>query len=70
MGTNLELKHHKDFHRVQFQGLSMNQRNLVFALCCKVMNQDDNLLVFNINEMSSLSKLKKEKCQIKKCLII
>ena len=61
MGTNLELKHHKDFHRVQFQGLSMNQRNLVFALCCKVMNQDDNLLVFNINEMSSLSKLKKRK---------
>ena len=61
MGTNLELKHHKDFHRVQFQGLSMNQRNLVFALCCKVMNQDDNLLVFNISEMSSLSKLKKRK---------
>lgn len=61
MGTNLELKHHKDFHRVQFQGLSMNQRNLVFALCCKVMNQEDNLLVFNISEMSSLSKLKKRK---------
>ena len=65
MGTNLELKHHKDFHRVQFQGLSMNQRNLVFALCCKVMNQDDNLLVFNISEMSSLSKLKKRKMSTK-----
>lgn len=61
MENNLVLKHHKDFHRVQFQGLSINQRNLVFALCCKVMNQEDNLLIFNINEMSSLSKLKKRK---------
>lgn len=61
MENNLVLKHHKDFHRVQFQGLSINQRNLVFALCCKVMNQDDNLLIFNISEMSSLSKLKKRK---------
>lgn len=61
MEKKLILKHHKDFHRVQFQELSVNQRNLVFALCCKVMNQKDNLLIFNISEMSSLSKLEKRK---------
>jgi plasmid replication initiation protein len=65
MEKNLDLKHHKDFHRVQFQGLTTSQRNLVFALCYKVMNQEDNLLVFDISEISTLSNLKKKRMSTK-----
>ena len=51
----LELKHHKDFHGIQFQDFNVKERNLVFALCYKLMNQESNLLEFDVKEISKIS---------------
>ena len=53
--SKLELKHHKDFHRAQFQGLTTTQRNITFALCYKLMNQESNLLEFDVKEIIDLT---------------
>ena len=50
-----ELKHHKDFHGIQFQDFNVKERNLVFALCYKLMNQESNLLEFDVKEISKIS---------------
>ncbi|MEG1451033.1 MAG: replication initiation protein [Cetobacterium sp.] len=50
-----ELKHHKDFHGIQFQDFNVKERNLVFALCYKLMNQESNLLEFNVKEIARIS---------------
>ena len=51
----LELKHHKDFHGIQFQDFNVKERNLVFALCYKLMNQESNLLEFDVKEIARIS---------------
>lgn len=51
----LELKHHKDFHGIQFQDFNVKERNLVYALCYKLMNQESNLLEFDVKEISKIS---------------
>lgn len=50
-----ELKHHKDFHGIQFQDFNVKERNLVFALCYKLMNQESNLLEFDVKEIARIS---------------
>ena len=50
-----ELKHHKDFHGIQFQDFNVKERNLVFAFCYKLMNQESNLLEFDVKEISKIS---------------
>ncbi|MGL5703357.1 MAG: replication initiation protein [Cetobacterium sp.] len=55
MNSKLELKHHKDFHRAQFQGLTTTQRNITFALCYKLMNQESNLLEFDVKDIIDLT---------------
>ena len=55
METKLELKHHKDFHKIQFQSLTTIQRNLTFALCYKLMNQESNLLEFDAKEIIEMT---------------
>ena len=56
-----ELKHHKDFHRVQFQDYNVKERNLVFALCYKLMEQESNVLEFNVKEIAEISGYKPTK---------
>lgn len=55
MESKLELKHHKDFHKVQFQNLTTIQRNLTLALCYKLMNQESNLLEFDVKEIIEMT---------------
>ncbi|MGL6099190.1 MAG: replication initiation protein [Fusobacteriaceae bacterium] len=55
MEKKLELKHHKDFHKAQFQKLTTTQRNLTFALCYKLMNQESNLLEFDVKEIIKMT---------------
>ncbi len=55
METKLELKHHKDFHKIQFQSLTTTQRNLTLALCYKLMNQESNLLEFDVKEIIEMT---------------
>ncbi|MGL5797084.1 MAG: replication initiation protein, partial [Cetobacterium sp.] len=57
----LELKHHKDFHKAQFQKLTTIQRNLTFALCYKVVNQESNLLEFDVDEIVKMTGYKPTK---------
>lgn len=55
MESKLELKHHKDFHKVQFQNLTTIQRNLTLVLCYKLMNQESNLLEFDVKEIIEMT---------------
>ncbi len=50
-----EIIHHKDFHRVQLQGLKIKERNIFMALSFKAMNQESNLLEFDVNEIAKIS---------------
>ncbi|MGL6167255.1 MAG: replication initiation protein, partial [Fusobacteriaceae bacterium] len=61
MDKKLELKHHKDFHKAQFQKLTTTQRNLTFALCYKLMNQESNLLEFDVKEIIKMTGYKPTK---------
>ncbi len=55
----LELVHHKDLHKVQLQGLKVRERSIFMALCYKAMEQDNNLLEFDVNELVKLTNFKK-----------
>ncbi len=50
-----EIKHHKDFHKVQLQGLKVKERSIFMALCYKAMNQENNLLEFDVDEIAKIS---------------
>ncbi|MFV0578483.1 replication initiation protein [Fusobacterium ulcerans] len=56
-----ELKHHKDFHRIQFQDYRVKDRNLIFALCYKLMEQESDTIELNIKEISKISNYKPTK---------
>lgn len=56
----LELVHHKDLHKVQLQGLKVRERSIFMALCYKAMEQDSNLLEFDVSELVKLSNFKKK----------
>ena len=50
-----ELRHHKDFHGVQFQDFKVRERNLIYALCYKLMEQESNVLEFDVKEISKIA---------------
>ncbi len=50
-----ELSHHKDFHKIQLQGLKLKERNIFMALALLAMDQDTNILEFDILELAKLS---------------
>lgn len=50
-----ELKHHKDFHRIQFQDFKTKERKLIFALCYKLMEQESDIIEFNVKEIAEIS---------------
>lgn len=56
-----ELKHHKDFHRIQFQDYRVKDRNLIFALCYKLMEQESDIIELDIKEISKISNYKPTK---------
>ena len=56
-----DLIHHNDFHNIQFQHFNVKEKNIIMALCYKVMNQDSNLLVFPVEEIKKLSNFKVRK---------
>lgn len=49
-----DIKHHKDLHKIQLQGLKVKERAIFMALCYKAMEQDSNILEFNANEIAKL----------------
>lgn len=50
-----ELKHHKDFHGVQFQDFKVRERNLIYALCYQLMEQESNVLEFDVKEIAKIA---------------
>lgn len=50
-----ELKHHNDFHNIQFQHFNVKERNIILALCYKSMDLGTQLLNFNVHEIEELA---------------
>ncbi len=50
-----ELIHHKDFHKIQLQGLKLKERSIFMALSYKAMHQETDLLEFDVNEIAYLA---------------
>lgn len=50
-----ELKHHKDFHQIQLQGLKIKERSIFMTLCYKAMEQESDLLEFDVSEIAKIS---------------
>ena len=49
------LIHHKDFHNLQLQNYSVKERAVFLTLCLKVMEQEDDVVVFDIAELAKIS---------------
>lgn len=49
------LIHHKDFHNLQLQNYSVKERAVFLTLCLKVMEQEDDVVVFDIVELAKIS---------------
>lgn len=49
------LIHHKDFHNLQLQNYSVKERAVFLTLCLKVMEQEDDVVVFDITELAKIS---------------
>ena len=58
-----QLKHHKDFHGIQFQDFKIKERNLIFALCYKLMEQESDIIEFDVKEISKISGYKPTKAK-------
>lgn len=61
MSEQFELKHHKDFHGIQLQDFNVKDRNLVFALCYKLMEQEENLIRLDVKEIARIGNYKPTK---------
>ncbi|MGL4904620.1 MAG: replication initiation protein, partial [Cetobacterium sp.] len=57
------LKHHKDFHGIQLQNFSVKDRNLIFALCYKLMEQENNIIKLGIKEIIKIGNYKPTKAK-------
>lgn len=53
--SKYKIKHHKDLHKVQLQGLKVKERSIFMALCYKSMEQDNNLLEFDVDDIAKIS---------------
>lgn len=53
-----ELKTHKEFHGIQLQNFSVKHRSMILALCYKLMDQESNLLEFDVKEIARISNYK------------
>ncbi len=51
---NYDLKHHKDFHSIQLQGLKAKEKNIFMSLAFKAQNQESTLLEYNVSELAEL----------------
>lgn len=58
MKEKYELKHHKDFHKIQFQDFNVKDRSLIFALCYKLMEQNEDIIKLSVKEISKISNYK------------
>ncbi len=54
MTKKYELMHHKDFHKIQLQGLKLKERSIFMSLSFRAMNQESNLIEFDVNELVDL----------------
>lgn len=61
MSGQFELKHHKDFHGIQLQDFNVKDRNLIFALCYKLMEQDENIIRLDVKEIAKIGNYKPTK---------
>lgn len=49
------LIHHKDFHNLQLQNYTVKERAVFLTLCLKVMEQEDDVVSFDISELTKIA---------------
>lgn len=63
MSEKFELKHHKDFHGIQLQDFNVKDRNLIFALCYKLMEQKEDVIRLDVKEVAKIGNYKPTKAK-------
>ncbi|MGL4955319.1 MAG: replication initiation protein, partial [Cetobacterium sp.] len=63
MSEKFELKHHKDFHGIQLQDFNVKDRNLIFALCYKLMEQEEDVIRLDVKEVARIGNYKPTKAK-------
>lgn len=63
MSGRFELKHHKDFHGIQLQDFNVKDRNLIFALCYKLMEQKEDIIRLDVKEVAKIGNYKPTKAK-------
>lgn len=63
MSEKFELRHHKDFHGIQLQDFNVKDRNLIFALCYKLMEQKEDVIRLDVKEVAKIGNYKPTKAK-------